>query len=55
MERPSNAGPLYAGALGEPKVPAGVPKTVSQSTPVPAGTVVFAASCVQVLPRSVDL
>src|SRR4029453_4191076 len=43
MERPSNAGPVYAGAFRTPNVPGGTPNTASQSTPGPVGTLVFEA------------
>src|SRR6266480_41186 len=50
IERPSKAGPLYAGAVRMPPKP----NTASQST-VSAGTLVTASRCVQVSPPSVDL
>src|SRR5438874_13436290 len=54
MERPLNAGPVYAGAVLLPNVPGRVPNTASQLT-FPEGTLVFAARCVHVLPPSVDM
>ena len=51
VARPSNAGPLEAGAVITPN---GGPNTAPQSTQ-PAGTEVLLASFTQVLPPSVDL
>src|SRR4030095_10372187 len=51
IERPSNAGPVYAGAIRKPPLP----KIASHLPPAPAGTLVFEARCVQVSPPSFDL